>query len=116
MKIRFYQTDSGQEPVKKYLQQIPIQEAAEIGNAIEELARSGPRASSVDVRHLREKLWEARVGHHRVLYTLVCDDVAILLHAYKKQTQRTPKREIAPALRRMKQVLKAASWTVGSTG
>lgn len=109
MQIRFYQADSGKEPVRSYLQRLAVREAADVGAALEELARLGPRDTSVDVRQLRRKLWEVRVGHHRLLYVNLPDNVAVLLHAYKKQTQRAPTREIDLALRRMDRVLNVTS-------
>lgn len=109
MTVRFYQTNSGQEPVRKYLQQLPVKEAAELGVAIEELACAGPRAGFIDVRQLRWKLWEVRVGHHRILFAQIRDAETILLHAYKKQKQRTPNREIDLALWRLKQLPRAVT-------
>jgi len=101
MKQRFYQTNSGQQPVQRYLDRLPVEEAAELCSVIAELARYGPRVSTVDVRHIRNKLWEVRVGQHRLFYTVAQDELTILLHAYKKQTKRAPKCEVDVALRRM---------------
>ncbi len=101
MKIRFYETKNGQLPVKRYLDQLPCVEAANIGATLEEVAQHGPMASAANARHIRGKLWEFRSGQHRLFYTITGDNVAYLLHAYKKQTQRAPKREIGIALRRL---------------
>jgi phage-related protein len=106
MKLRFYQTSSGQQPVQRYLDRLPIEEAAELCSVLAELAQYGPRVSTVDVRYIRNKLWEARVGQHRLFYTVAKGEIAVLLHAYKKQTQRAPKSEIDVALQRMAVVLR----------
>lgn len=101
MKLRFYQTSSGQQPVQRYIDRLPVVEAAELCSVIAELACYGPRVSTVNVRHIRNKLWEARVGQHRLFYTVAQGEFGVLLHAYKKQKQRAPKCEIDVALRRM---------------
>jgi len=53
-----------------------------------------------------ERLWELRPGRHRVIYFYFEGDKAILLHAFKKQSQKTPEREIGVALQRMKMTVK----------
>ncbi|MBN2362355.1 MAG: type II toxin-antitoxin system RelE/ParE family toxin [Deltaproteobacteria bacterium] len=45
------------------------------------------------------------IGRQRVFYVVVVGPVAVLLHAYNKQSQRAPGREIETAERRMSDVL-----------
>jgi phage-related protein len=59
----------------------------------------------VSLRQLEEKLWEIRVGRHRVAYVVVTGSEMVLLHAFKKQGQRTPRSDLDLALRRAKEVL-----------
>ena len=54
-------------------------------------------------RQLRGKLWELKVSAQRVLYVVVKGPEMILLHAFKKQSQKA-QREIELAERRMKEV------------
>jgi phage-related protein len=42
---------------------------------------------------------------HRVFYVVVNGPMIVLLHSYKKQSQKAPTREIKIAERRMKEVL-----------
>ena len=56
------------------------------------------------VRPMGQKLWELRVRsrrQHRVLYFAARGERLVLLHAFTKQTQQTPRGEIETALRRM---------------
>lgn len=57
------------------------------------------------LRQLEGKLWEVRVGRHRVAYVIVSGLVMILLHPFKKQGARTPRSDLTLALKRAKEVL-----------
>ena len=56
-------------------------------------------------RHLRGKIFELRIAagkrDYRVLYIATAGQRFILLHAFSKQTEKTPAREIEAAERRM---------------
>ena len=60
------------------------------------------------VRHLQDKLWEMRVkgrdGIARAIYVTVKDRRIVILHAFRKKTQKTPKAAIRMALSRMKEL------------
>jgi phage-related protein len=59
------------------------------------------------VRPLGEKLWEMRLtgrdGIGRAIYTAAAGRRLIVLHAFVKRTQKTPRRAIDLALRRFKE-------------
>ena len=57
-------------------------------------------------RQIEGKLWEVRIGPHRVFYVLLLQEEMVLLHAYRKQTQKAPARELELARRRMQEVLR----------
>lgn len=48
-------------------------------------------------KHLEEDIWELRPGSNRVLYFYHKDDTYVLLHSFRKKTQKTPRREIEKA-------------------
>lgn len=56
------------------------------------------------VRSIGAKLWELRTGgrtQHRVFYFAASGKRLVLLHAFTKKTQKTPRAEIETAMRRM---------------
>lgn len=57
------------------------------------------------VRHLEGKLWELRMkgkdGIARALYITASGHRVIILHAFMKKTQKTPKKALRAAKRRM---------------
>ncbi|MBS0275862.1 MAG: type II toxin-antitoxin system RelE/ParE family toxin [Proteobacteria bacterium] len=61
------------------------------------------------VKHLTGKLWEMRIsgrdGIARSIYVTASGQRAIVLRTFLKKTQQTPPREIALAMKRMKEIL-----------
>lgn len=60
------------------------------------------------VKHLEDKLWEMRLtgraGISRALYITAVGKRVVVLRAFVKKTQKTPRAEIELALRRAKEV------------
>src|SRR3989304_3916394 len=54
----------------------------------------------LSLRQLEGKLWEIRIGRYRVAYVIVTGPEMVLLHASKKQGQRTAQSDLDLALRR----------------
>ena len=52
-------------------------------------------------RHIDGDLWELRPGANRLFYFLYTGQRIIVLHAYRKKTDKAPKKEVDTALRRM---------------
>jgi len=61
------------------------------------------------VKHLEGKLWEMRLtgrdGIARALYVTTIGQRVVVLRAFQKKTQKTPRSEIQLALRRAQEVL-----------
>jgi len=105
LQIRRYTRASGRSPVDAYLDGLPLAERAEVFAILEDLRRYGLAAPLVSMRQIRGKLWELRISRTRIFYVVVVGDTMVLLHAYKKQGQKAPTREIETASRRMAEVL-----------
>jgi phage-related protein len=73
--------------------------------ALTEVVERDRAARGVTFRQLAGKLWELRIGPHRVVYVLRHRAEMVLLHAYRKQTQKAPARHLEIAQRRMREVL-----------
>jgi len=60
------------------------------------------------VKPLQDKLWEMRVkgrdGIARAIYVTMKERRVVILHAFRKKTQKTPRRAIETALSRMKEL------------
>lgn len=105
MKVTFYTTTSGRSPVWDYLEDLGKQERARVLEALQQIEHYGFDALKVRFRQIEAKLWEIKISMHRIFYVIIEHDEMILLHAYRKQSQKLPLKERAVALRRMKEVL-----------
>ena len=56
-------------------------------------------------KHIRGKVWELRPEANRFFYFAYVGRRFIILHAYRKQSRKTPRRELAVAERRLAEVL-----------
>jgi len=71
--------------------------------------KSGTGACSwAAIKHLKDKLWEIRLkgrdGISRAMYVTATGKRVVVLRVFTKKTQKTPRKEIALALERAKEV------------
>lgn len=60
-----------------------------------------PAVGEPHIKHLEDKIWEMRMFNVRALYFVASDERVIVVRAFVKKRQTTPRREIALARRRM---------------
>jgi phage-related protein len=104
VRIRYYRSARGDEPVREYTAALPTRERDDWDEALTLLGLFGLDAP-VSLRQLDGKVWEIRVGRHRVAYVIVRGPEMVLLHAFKKQGQRTARSDLDLATRRAREVL-----------
>ena len=77
-----------------------------IADMIEQLGLAGMREPYV--KHLQGKLWEMRMigrdGIARAIYVTASGQRVVIVRAFRKKTQKTPRSEIELALKRAEQV------------
>ncbi len=105
MKISFYQDHRGKYPVADFLDKnIQIKVKAVI--LFKNISEFGITALSSHIKKLSGlPLWEIRIlGRQstRILYAQKIQEEIILLHAFKKKSNKTPIRDINIALKRLK--------------
>ncbi|MBQ9016141.1 MAG: type II toxin-antitoxin system RelE/ParE family toxin [Firmicutes bacterium] len=64
---------------------------------IQLLQDNGTRLPENVTKHLEEDIWELRPGSNRVFYFYYKNDTFVLLHHFRKKSQKTPRREIEKA-------------------
>ncbi len=80
---------------------------AKILQTIKFLSKNGPFLKPPYIKKLQEKLYELRISGKvaiRIFYTIHNNEY-YLLHAFKKQSQKTPLKEIKIAVDRRKQLI-----------
>lgn len=101
VRVTFYRTADGFEPVRAYLDSLSVKMRAKVLGHIELLAERGADLRMPFSRHLEDGIFELRVSQGgnivRVLYFFVVGGEAVLTHGFTKKTQKTPRREIERA-------------------
>ena len=105
--LTFYETPRGDRPVADYIDRLPAKDADKVVRQLELLSEFGTRLGPPHVKAMQgSSLWELRVrgrNHHRVFYVAVSNDEMILLHAFGKKSQKTPRKEISTAEARLQE-------------
>lgn len=106
--INFYKDRQGRQPIKEYIDD--LQDRAEkskdsrvklkkVFEYLEILSHYGVKAGIPYVKHIDGDIWELRPLSDRIFFFCWEGDTFILLHHFKKKTQKTPSREIEQAKR-----------------
>lgn len=106
----YYKTKNGANPVKDFVNKLSFKTQRKFFVKIEWLEEHGPRLPEPHVKKLETDLYELRFegeeGAIRVVYFFYIGKKIILVNGFKKKTQKTPRREIELARRRMMDFLK----------
>lgn len=104
--IEFYETEDGKCPIWDFLETLrlkdPTNKDARIQHKqaslyIELLQQNGTHMNAEITKHLDDGIWELRPGNNRVFYFFYQNNTYVLLHQFRKKSQKTPKREIEKA-------------------
>lgn len=105
----FYSKSNQRQPVKEFLATLNTQERARILACLKNIEELGFESPRVQFRQIKGTLWEIKIrlasGQFRIFYVAIKNHILVLLHAYKKQSQKAPKNEIEIAEKRMKEIL-----------
>ena len=104
IRIHFYKTSLGKEPVRDWILGLSIDDKKLIGAEMKTVEFGWPIGMPV-VRKIERDLWEVRIhitdGIARVLFTVI-DDQMILLHGFVKKSQKMPANELKTTRERLK--------------
>ena len=107
LKVVFFKTDTGNEPVRELLKELSRDDCKVIGTDILTVQYAWPVGKPL-VDHLGDGLWEVRSRLDnrlaRTLFAMV-DQEIVLLHGFIKKQQKTPVDELELAKKRKKQYL-----------
>ncbi|MFN3235366.1 MAG: type II toxin-antitoxin system RelE/ParE family toxin [Gammaproteobacteria bacterium] len=109
MKVIFYQKQSGRQPVVDFLNRLSVKESARIVACLSSIEQLGYDSPRVIFRQIKGHLWEIKIRVNkigfRLFYLAIKREMIVVLHAYKKQSQKAPQSEIKVAEKRLKEVL-----------
>jgi phage-related protein len=107
LKVVFFRTETGAEPVREWLRSLPVEERKAIGEDILAVQYAWPIGKPL-VDHLAEGIWEIRSRlRTRIARTLfaVINQRIVLLAGFIKKQQKTPANQLTLARNRKKQYL-----------
>ena len=84
---------------------LPVAEQAAAQEAFSLLREFGLSLGMPHAKHIDGKLWELRPGANRFFYFAYVGRRFIILHVYRKKSQKTPPQALALAERRLAEVL-----------
>ena len=104
----FYRASSGREPVRDWLQALPVEDRRAVGMDLMRAQFRWPVGMPL-CRPMGQGLFEVRssLPSGRIARVLLCQRGAVLvaLHGFIKKTQTTPKADLDLGRQRMKEVL-----------
>ncbi|MBQ2592063.1 MAG: type II toxin-antitoxin system RelE/ParE family toxin [Candidatus Riflebacteria bacterium] len=104
--IEFYRKANGESEILDFLNELREKahtnkdariQHKQIALYIQLLQDNGTRLPENITKHIEDGIWELRPGNNRVLYFFFEKDTFVLLHHFRKKTQKTPKNEIQKA-------------------
>ncbi len=110
--LEIYETKNGRRPIEDFLRDLRkdnlMAEAAKINEYLKMLEKYGCaqinnyHANAVKIVDRKNEIWELRPGGNRVFFFHFTGKKYVLLHAFKKKSQKTPSTEIEQAVKEMK--------------
>jgi phage-related protein len=104
LRVLFYRTTVGTEPVREWLKTLPVEERKIIGDDLKTAQFGWPLGMPL-IRKLEPELWEVRSRLPdriaRVIFT-VEGNTMVLLHGFIKKAQKTPVGDLQLARQRLR--------------
>ena len=103
--IRYHQSDSGKIFVKDYLGLLDEKTQYEIYSFLQKFKNDYRFRQSPYCKKIFKDIFEIRIkakDYYRILYAFLYQDTVVLLHIFKKKTNKTPKKDLKLAINRLK--------------
>ena len=104
--IEFYETADGFSDVRNFLDSLrakadSVKDARiQFGQAVRHIQLLQDNGTNLPIeiaKNIEDEIWELRPGSNRIFFFFYCNDTYVLLHHYRKKSQKSPRREILRA-------------------
>ncbi|OGH09049.1 MAG: hypothetical protein A2152_01570 [Candidatus Levybacteria bacterium RBG_16_35_6] len=103
--IKVYESPTKEKPVEEFIKSLNEKTQVKIGRVLDLLEEFGLEGASSHIKKLKGTLlWEIRIiggDNIRILYVTIKGKIFLLLHGFKKKKQKTPRKEIFIAEKRL---------------
>ena len=100
----YFETESRRKPVEEFIDSLDPSAQRKFFAKRKLLEEFGPKLFEPHAKYLGHHIYELRFqgrdGHFRICYFFFEKAMIILTHAFKKQTDKTPKKELELAIQR----------------
>lgn len=105
--VIFYTTARGESPVREFIENLPDKKQSDIYQRLKVLQDYGLKLTFPLVKKLEgtDKMWELRIGQYRIFYSPISNHRFLLIHGIIKKTQKTPRKDIELAVKRLNDFL-----------
>lgn len=100
--VCFFVDDRGNNPVKEFIERLPVKDQAKIKAYLDELKVQGRNLRRPMADYLGEGIYELRPRDNRIFYFFFLREHAVLLHAVRKKTKKIPPNDLDLCLKRKK--------------
>lgn len=106
-RVEFYRTVRGESEIEDFLDELAAKalnskndriQFKQVTQYIQLLSEHGTKLGENIAKHLGDGIWELRPGNNRVFFFYFEKDTYVLLHHFRKKTQKTPRKEIEKAI------------------
>lgn len=84
--------------VREYIDKLSQKHQKRIFSYVNKLVEESGRLKFPCAEHIKGKIWQLRPGPYRLFYFIFTGERIILLHIFRKKSEKTPPREIDRAL------------------
>ncbi|MEK7092627.1 MAG: type II toxin-antitoxin system RelE/ParE family toxin [Patescibacteria group bacterium] len=92
---------SADKRIEQFLEKLPRENRARVNKTVQLFKDKGFLLDERYLKKLTKSIWELRPGRIRLLFGMINNE-AMVVNAFVKKTQKTPKREIDLALQRLR--------------
>lgn len=104
-KVKVYESPSGDKPVEEFIKSLDEKTQLKVSRTLDLLEEFGLEGVYPHIKKLTgTSLWELRIlgaNSIRIFYVTITGRIFLLLHGFKKKSQKTPSKEIVLAQRRL---------------
>ena len=102
--VCFFVDERGGNPVKEFIENLPLKDQAKIMAYFNELKKQGHQMRRPMADYLGEGIYELRPRDNRIFYFFYLRETAVLLHAIRKKTDKIPQGDMNLCVKRKKQI------------
>ena len=101
--IILFESNRGEKPVEEFIKSLDKLTGPKINHHVRLLMKFGPILSMPSSKKITKNLYELRIRGKQEIRILYCfkNRNIYFIHAFKKQTQKTPRREIEIGIKRL---------------